>query len=237
MTPDRTLARRVAGELQRFGIEADDSGGRLLALSPQATLLELALETAFGARSAIALVALMKHPLVRFGLPASSMRRAARLIERVALRGGTGTADIGALAELFDRRLSERQANLRHAPHWQKRLDLEDIALARSVAHRIEEAFATLLGQEQAELTVSEWRSTPAGCWKILRADESGSLTALWESEAGERLGSLFGDLLDDRFEFDLRRPGVGGDVRHCSVARWSNLGLVVTRRSSSGAR
>ncbi|MBC6416698.1 MAG: double-strand break repair protein AddB [Rhodospirillales bacterium] len=199
VTPGRTLARRVAGELQRFDIEADDSGGRLLALSPQATLLELALETAFGARSAIALVALMKHPLVRFGLPASSMRRAARLIERVALRGGTGTADIGALAALFDRRLSERQANLRHAPHWQKRLDLGDIALARSVAHRIEEAFAVLLGQEQTELTVCEWAEHTGRLLEEIARDESGSLSALWESEAGERLAAFFGDLLDDR--------------------------------------
>ena len=202
VTPDRTLARRVVGELQRFGIEADDSGGRLLALSPQAKLLELLLEAAFGARSAIALVALMKHPLVRFSLPASSMRRAARLIERVALRGGTGVANIGALAALFDRRLSERQADLRHAPNWQKRLDLEDIALARSVALRIEEAIAALLKRARAKLTVSEWAEHTGRLLETAVRDESGSLSSLWESEAGERLASLFGDLLEDQSGF-----------------------------------
>ncbi len=202
VTPDRTLARRVAGELQRFGIEADDSGGRLLALSPQATLLELVLEAAFGARNAIALVALMKHPLVRFGLTASAMRRAARLIERVALRGGTGTADIGALAALFDRRLSERQADLRHAPNWQKRLDLEDIALARSAALRIEEAFAALFESAEAEQPVSGWAASTGRLLEAAARDESGSLSALWESEAGERLAALFADVMEDRSGF-----------------------------------
>src|SRR5207237_190343 len=39
VTPDRNLARRVSAHLRRWGIEADDSAGRPLALAPAGTLL------------------------------------------------------------------------------------------------------------------------------------------------------------------------------------------------------
>ena len=44
ITPDRALARRVAAELARFGITADDSAGTPLSATPQGTLLQLMLE-------------------------------------------------------------------------------------------------------------------------------------------------------------------------------------------------
>ena len=42
VTPDRLLARRVAGELRRWNIEIDDSAGRPLAATPPAVFLRLA---------------------------------------------------------------------------------------------------------------------------------------------------------------------------------------------------
>ena len=46
ITPDRKLGRRVAAELARFGIEADDSAGTPLLSTPQGTLLRLLAEAA-----------------------------------------------------------------------------------------------------------------------------------------------------------------------------------------------
>lgn len=64
VTPDRMLAARVSALLRRWGIEADDSAGRPLSQWPAGTLL-LAIATAAAENFApVALLALLKHPLV-----------------------------------------------------------------------------------------------------------------------------------------------------------------------------
>ncbi len=92
VTPDRQLARRVARELARWGIEADDSGGLPLSATPAGVLARLVAETATGSRAATVL-ALLKHPLARFGLdtPVRSAGIAAiehRLFRRMRIAGG-----------------------------------------------------------------------------------------------------------------------------------------------------
>lgn len=67
VTPDRDLATRVSAHLRRWGVEADDSAGRPLGQTPPGTLLS-AIATAAADRFApVALLALLKHPLVRAG--------------------------------------------------------------------------------------------------------------------------------------------------------------------------
>lgn len=64
VTPDRGLAERVSAHLARWGVEADDSAGAPLSHSPAGTLL-LALAAARVEQLApVALLALLKHPLV-----------------------------------------------------------------------------------------------------------------------------------------------------------------------------
>ncbi|HET9458652.1 MAG TPA: PD-(D/E)XK nuclease family protein [Sphingomicrobium sp.] len=64
VTPDRTLARRVAALLARWGIEADDSAGKPLSELPPGTLL-LGIASAIAEQLApVPLLALLKHPLV-----------------------------------------------------------------------------------------------------------------------------------------------------------------------------
>ncbi|HVL29669.1 MAG TPA: double-strand break repair protein AddB, partial [Sphingomicrobium sp.] len=64
VTPDRTLASRVAALLARWGIHADDSAGRPLSQMPAGTLL-LAIAAAASEQFApVALLNLLKHPLV-----------------------------------------------------------------------------------------------------------------------------------------------------------------------------
>ena len=64
VTPDRMLASRVSALLRRWGIQADDSAGRPLSHWPAGTLL-LAIVTAAAENFApVALLALLKHPLV-----------------------------------------------------------------------------------------------------------------------------------------------------------------------------
>ncbi len=64
VTPDRMLAARVSALLGRWGIDADDSAGRPLSQAPAGTLL-LAIATAAAESLApVAMLALVKHPLV-----------------------------------------------------------------------------------------------------------------------------------------------------------------------------
>ncbi|MDO6415158.1 double-strand break repair protein AddB [Sphingomonas sp. BIUV-7] len=86
VTPDRALALRVAQHLKRWGIDADDSAGRPLALMPSGTLL-LALAEAIAADFApVPLLALLKHPLVRSGEARTAWLEDVRRLDR-ALRG------------------------------------------------------------------------------------------------------------------------------------------------------
>lgn len=65
VTPDRALARRVAVHCRRWGIEIDDSAGRPLSILPPGTFLLALVEAASQHFNPLALLALLKHPLVR----------------------------------------------------------------------------------------------------------------------------------------------------------------------------
>ncbi|HAF40398.1 MAG TPA: double-strand break repair protein AddB [Sphingobium sp.] len=67
VTPDRQLATRVSAHLRRWGIVADDSAGQPLSRLPPGTLL-IAMAEAVAERFApVALLTLLKHPLVMRG--------------------------------------------------------------------------------------------------------------------------------------------------------------------------
>lgn len=86
VTPDRLLARRVSAHLKRWGIQADDSAGRPLSETPPGTLL-LAITAAGAERFApVALLTLLKHPLVAAGEGRLAWLDGVRLLD-LALRG------------------------------------------------------------------------------------------------------------------------------------------------------
>jgi len=87
VTPDRQLAQRVAAELMRFGVVADDSAGEPLAETPPAVLLRLLATAAAENFRPVALLAVLKHPLTAAGLSPMQCRVAARALELAALRG------------------------------------------------------------------------------------------------------------------------------------------------------
>ncbi|AQS87475.1 nuclease [Neoasaia chiangmaiensis NBRC 101099] len=87
VTPDRGLARRVATELLRYGVVADDSAGEALALTPAAVFLRLLAEAVSSDLAPVALLAVLKHPLAALGLTPGDCRASARRLERLVLRG------------------------------------------------------------------------------------------------------------------------------------------------------
>ncbi len=108
VTPDRTLARRVAAHCARWGIEVDDSAGQALAVLPPGTLLLALAEAAAQDFAPLPLLTLLKHPLVMTGERLAWLE-GVRLLDR-ALRGprpGPGLAGM-------DRHLAEQEGRDGH---------------------------------------------------------------------------------------------------------------------------
>ena len=103
VTPDRDLAGRVATALLRFGVVADDSAGEPLADSPPAVFLRLLVHAVAEELAPVPLLALLKHPLSGTGMSLAKCREAARLLERVCLRGPRPAHGIAGLRLKVDR--------------------------------------------------------------------------------------------------------------------------------------
>lgn len=87
VTPDRLLARRVAVELKRFGIEADDSAGTPLSETPIGLFARLIADVAASKCDGLDCLSLLKHPLCRLGQSEEEAASANSAIERLCFRG------------------------------------------------------------------------------------------------------------------------------------------------------
>jgi ATP-dependent helicase/nuclease subunit B len=205
ITPDRNLARRVAAELSRFGIEADDSAGTPLSFTPQGTLLRLLLEATLRPCDPVAVTSLLKHPLARFGLDRQSLGAAVDALELLSLRGGTSEVDIAALGRLLSSQLAE-QATDRHPPEWRRSLPPKAKEGAAELARRVERAVEPLVlgnarhrGGERrptTSFTLADWAERTGRALEAVATDEGGNLSDLWSGEAGEALANLLGDVI-----------------------------------------
>lgn len=105
VTPDRTLARRVAAIMRRFGITIDDSAGTALHHRPAAAFLRLLAQAAAGRLAPVPLLALLKHPLAACSMEPAACRASARALERLIWRGirpAQGMAGIRAALAAHD---------------------------------------------------------------------------------------------------------------------------------------
>src|SRR5262249_31313893 len=87
VTPDRALARRVGVMLRRWNIVADDTGGDPLADTAAGVFCRLVAQAAVEGLAPARLLALLKHPLARFGADEVRHRRGVVALERAILRG------------------------------------------------------------------------------------------------------------------------------------------------------
>ncbi len=81
VTPDRNLSRRVVAELKRWNIEADDSAGQPLSLTPIGIFLRLIMNVLEDNWSQTSQLALMKHPFCSCGLKRGEFNQLVRHIE------------------------------------------------------------------------------------------------------------------------------------------------------------
>jgi ATP-dependent helicase/nuclease subunit B len=98
VTPDRDLARRVAAELTRHGIIAEDSAGETLGTTPTGAFLRLIARLPAEDFAPVPLLAVLKHPLCCAGMDRAEWLGAVRLMERRALRGPRPQGGLDGLA-------------------------------------------------------------------------------------------------------------------------------------------
>ena len=174
VTPDRALARRVAGELRRWDIEADDSAGRPLSHTPPGTFLCLLADAAQAAFAPVPLLALLKHPLSTMGGEGAAFREKVRELD-LLLRGPRPDPGLEGVRAVIQRERAaagdSQQERLSRLLYW-----FADAAAAlRPLEVALEKQDARLDSIVDAHLAVAE---ALAG-------------EALWSGEAGG-VASLF---------------------------------------------
>lgn len=189
ITPDRTLARRVVVELKRFGIHIDDSAGQPLDQTAPGSFLLLAARLVLDEVRPVALLSVLKHPLMRGGLAPDLVRRRARALDRLCLRG---PAIVGGFSRIIGELNALRQAAGDDKPEERDQL-LEIRDWLDSLA-RAAQPFSDLAQEKEvllAELIAAHLRFVEN------LAEVDGSAEALWAREAGEAASLMFRELLE----------------------------------------
>ena len=189
ITPDRALARRVVIELKRFGIHIDDSAGVPLDQTTSGSFLLLIARLIIDEVRPVALLSVLKHPLMRAGLEPDVVRKRARALDRLCLRG---PAILGGFSRIIGELNSLRQAviddHLEEQEQFSKLRDwIDSLASAATPFSDLAAEHDVSLGA----LVEAHLRFTEA------LATIEGSAEALWAKEAGEAASALFREILE----------------------------------------
>ena len=161
VTPDRSLAGRVAAELGRWGLAVDDSAGVPLSETPAGRLARLVAEAGAAAGAPaidsdrdlpVRLLALLAHPLVRLGMPRAEVERAAAALEIGVLRGPAPRPGFDGLLKAIELRRAERS---RHTPRPRRRLTGQDWDCAKRLLRRLAAAFTPFLAQARDKMDLA----------------------------------------------------------------------------------
>ncbi|GIL39940.1 double-strand break repair protein AddB [Roseiterribacter gracilis] len=183
VTPDRTLARRVATAMRRWEIELDDSGGTRLGDTPVGAFLRLLADVAAQGWAPIPLLSLLKHPLAAGGTATAAFRRDARQLERDVLRGPRP----GPGAEGLQRALG---AESPFVTNLAQRLGAFDLLFAGG-----DVAIATLV---EALIVAAEL---------LAETDEDSGVARLWRGEDGEAAAATLDEMMTAARDLDPIAP------------------------------
>ncbi|WOF72497.1 double-strand break repair protein AddB [Parvibaculaceae bacterium PLY_AMNH_Bact1] len=182
VTPDRSLARRVAQELGRWDIPIDDSAGTPLTGTTPFGLLRLLAVTVSEGLAPVSLLDVLKHPLTSLGLSSVECSQRTRELERALLRGPRPGQDIAGLRDVLARTELEEGQKARLA-------DLVD---------RLEAAIAPFLEcYDVYELPLKDLAEAHLRAAEALAAsDEANSADQLYRGDAGEAAALFMETLL-----------------------------------------
>lgn len=187
ITSDRNLARRVAAELQRWGIRADDSAGIPLDQSPPAGLMLLAAHALAEALAPSPLLAMLKHPLASGGIGAAGFRRYVRALERAALRGPRPGPGFAGLRDALQERVA--------ADRWTAPVAIDELTGWLAGIEAAAAPITALLARPEAPF--GELIEAHLGFVEWLATDAAGSPAELWAMEAGACLAAFLAELRD----------------------------------------
>jgi ATP-dependent helicase/nuclease subunit B len=193
VTPDRSLARRVAAELSRWGVCVEDSAGVTLAETAAGRLARLAADAAALDFHPVRVLALLAHPGVRLGWSRARVERAASVLEIGVLRGPAPRPGLSGLREALALRRGLRS---RHTPRPRQRLRDEDWDLADALIDGLARAFATFTAEHQGEDAGDLLRLAALHGAVVERlTDPREDAGDPADDEAGAALAALFDDL------------------------------------------
>jgi ATP-dependent helicase/nuclease subunit B len=200
ITPDRQLAGRVSALLARWGIAADDSAGKALSTTPAGTLLLGIASAASEELAPVALLALLKHPLVGGdGDDRVAWLDAVRELD-IKLRGPRPPAGIAGL-----------DAHFGSLFQWQRvrpRVEVLKALSDRSIC--LAEFAAGLSNAAQALAGDAAWRGPDGRAAAEILAEIEASEVALQLTVTPDDAVPLLRQLLDGR----AVRPPYGGHPR-----------------------
>ena len=201
VTPDRLLGRRVAAELERWGLRVDDSAGRPFAKTVPGAFLDLVLAALQSDFAPVETMALLKHPLTRLGLPVGPARRAARSLELAVFRRDYLGSGIGGIETALARARDEIAARKAFHPVL-RRLTAADAEAAADLLARLKAAYAPLaeLARSGEPAKLGALAAAHAAVAEAIAAREGetdGAMPLLWTGEAGDMAGELFRGLSD----------------------------------------
>jgi ATP-dependent helicase/nuclease subunit B len=190
ITPDRTLARRVAARLKAYDLVIDDSAGVPVARTLPGGFLDLiaAVSADFAPPE---LMALLKHPLALLGREPATIREAARILERIAFRDVYVGQGLAGAAEAV-KAAPDKESRRRNA------VGIEDQRIALKLIDDLRGAFAPLsaLFADAALHTAAEFAGAHVAAAEALASDSAGSSSHLWQGTAGEAMSVLLAELI-----------------------------------------
>ncbi len=192
VTPDQDLARRVSARLARWGIEADSSAGAPLAGFPVGVLTRLMAELACDPADPIALLGVLKSPLVRLGDAGDRRQAEQDAFERQALRG----ARRDGWPSLFRVLETKRKPGRGGPPRPQVIADLD---LAEPFAVRLHGLIAPLADAfEGGAIPAPDAARALVERMEAFAAGETGDPGGLWGGPAGQAAARLLAGIIED---------------------------------------
>lgn len=172
VTPDRSLARCVAAELTRYGLEVDDSGGTPLSETPPGVFLRLTARMIASAFAPVPFLSALKHPLAADGMEPGAFRALVREFEMAVLRGPRPAPGIAGLGKAL-RSAESNPKTKRRLASMLTRLGKTSQAFAKAVSAK-RGKLETLVA---AHVKFAE---------KLAASDSETGTARLWAGEAGE---------------------------------------------------
>lgn len=195
VTPDRNLARRVAAQLRRWGIEIDDSAGVPLKQSPAGIFMRLLARVVIEEFSPLSVLALCKHPYAALGEDPKIFRRKIRKFEVCLLRGprpAPGLSGLKSALEIYTKALRRRTGRLTQA----RKQTIEELSVLIDHLELALMPFIKVMKRKECDL-LKLIEAQIRAAENLATTDQAAGAETLWLGEDGEAAAEFFSNLME----------------------------------------